>query len=240
MFVVPFLDPLPPGPIDHSRDWVYRLGVAVGNLGKAVNNIGGGGSTGTFSFADNVPLVMSSTTGAELVFRSATNSLTLANGATDLLGINVTTKLAAFAGSVEIASGAFLGFDGAAAANRIFYNLFTLENQWFSNNIQTLTLDASGDVTVNTGNLTISNGQKFFVGAGAYIRHTGSGPTGQIGFYGPAGFTGGFRDGGELIAVGIGAGSASPGAAAALPANPQTYWELTFNGFDYKVPLYNV
>lgn len=148
--------------------------------------------------------------------------------------------ISSFAAAVELNGTIPITFDGPTARNKIFYNIFALDLELWTNNIQTLTLDSFGNVAVNNGNLSIGNGAQFNVGAGAYIQHTGSGPTGLIGFYGPLGFTGGFRDGGELVTVGISASSASSGAASALPATPATYMEFTFNGFDYKLPCYNV
>lgn len=220
MFVVPFLDPLPPGPIDHSRDWVYRLGVAVGNLGKAVNNIGGGGSTGTFSFADNVPLVMSNTTSAELVFRSVPNNLTLANGAVDLLAINVSTKLATFAGAVVVASGG-LTVTGASTING--------------------SLTATGDI--HTGvNFTTNDTQGIIFNSNtsgnSFIRHN----AGQMQFFTPSGLGFALNDStGFQISGRIATGGVTAGTAAALPALPAGYlecWSLQISQV-IQIPFYN-
>jgi hypothetical protein len=238
-----------PPPAGHPFDsvagweWASRISEEMNNQMKRTFSLIQIVNPPPISFSDDVPLVMSNTTGAELIYRSATKSLTLANGGVDLLAINVLTKAAAFSGAVSIAG--TLGVTGAA----IFSNTVTVNAQLNITSggaIITGGLGVSGGITASAdihtdGNFTAKDGQGIIFNSptnNSFIRHV----SGGLQF-----FTNGLHlfsllDGGggfELLAPVT--GSASAGVSDPLPPNPAGYFQVNIIGYgNFLVPAYNL
>ena len=141
-----------------------------------------------------------------------------------------------FNAAVQLAAGVPITFDAAAARNRIFFDPIASQLKMFSNNIQTLTFDASANVTVNAGDLTIQAGKRFNIGNSLSIRADG------VGWNFENAGSEIFRvyNGGLVEVTNNIAPTANVGAASALPALPAGYWSISVIGLGvFKIPIYN-
>jgi hypothetical protein len=247
-----FTDPMPPGPLEstNTRDWLYRLGKAVAGIGTSesssfISIV----NPPTISFSDDVPLVMSDTTQAQLVYRSATKSLTLANGLVDLLAINVVTKLATFAaggvfgGNLTINTG---GLNVLAGGATITGGLTVTSGGAAITGAITgsSSITAKNDIVSQQGNLTVKDTQGIIFnnnsGNSSFIRHNASG----MEFWGSTGMIMKLLDSQGLQIAAATFQAATAGGASPLPATPDRYLSFGLIGSGagapglYRIPLY--
>jgi hypothetical protein len=238
-----------PPPAGHPFDsvagweWASRITEEMNNQMKRTFSLIQIVNPPPISFSDDVPLVMSNTTSAELIYRSATKSLTLANGGVDLLAINVLTKAAGFSGSVLVlgtftANGLASFAAGVTIANAL---VVTSGGGQIAGGLNvTGVISATGDIH-SDANISVKNGQGVIFNSptnDSYIRHI----AGAMQFYAGGSLALTLSDGGagfELVAPA--SSSASSGVADPLPAVPAGY--VTFSLFGYgtfKFPAYNL
>lgn len=249
-----FPDPLPPG--DISRDWLTRMQVAVnGTAGLTSKNtftnaiIFSGTVTfnGAVIFAsglgvnDDVPLKLSNTTLASAIYRKVPNTVGFANGAFDLLAINITTHVATFGGAIVVLAGAPIVYDGSGA-NSLSFNPISSNTVFKSINTDTLYLN-NGHVTIPNGNLDVSNGDinitnahRINLGNNLSIRADGSG----WGFENSGSEIFRIYNGGLLEISPAISSSAASGVASPLPPIPAGYISISIIGYGvFKIPAYN-
>jgi hypothetical protein len=189
------------------------------------------------SFSDDVPLLMSNTTLASLIYRHATNDIGLVNGAVDLMTVDVTTKLATFA-----AGGVFGGSLTVLAGGATITGGLTVTSGGANVTgaiVGSSSITAKNDIVSQQGNVTVKDTQGVIfnnnAGNSVFIRHN----SGGLEFVNASGISLKLFDSSGIQITARTSLGASAGGASPLPSQPDQYMTITVTGLGvYKVPLY--
>lgn len=199
--------------------------------------------SGGLGVNDDVLLKLSNTTNAGAIYRKVPNTVGFADGATDLFTVNRTSKDGVIGGNFTL-NGIQLFFGGTSAY--ILYNIFTLQLQFNVLGTTWMSVGGSGMVVTPSlkalSTLTMPDNTRFDMSGGAgssYMFHNPG--LGRWELHSSAGIVFGYTDGGEPFFAAFLASTATAGAAAALPATPQGYMQVTLlGGGEARIPFYNV
>jgi hypothetical protein len=218
-------------------EWASRITQAVRDFQATTISLTEIVNPPIISFSDDVPLLMSNTTLASLIYRHATNDIGLVNGAVDLMTVDVTTKLATFA-----AGGVFGGSLTVLAGGATITGGLTVTSGGANVTgaiVGSSSITAKNDIVSQQGNVTVKDTQGVIfnnnAGNSVFIRHN----SGGLEFVNASGISLKLFDSSGIQITARTSLGASAGGASPLPSQPDQYMTITVTGLGvYKVPLY--